>query len=57
MRRILLGLMAAATAGLALFVLGSALAAGKLTGQVFVAVLPLVILFTLAWNGLTRPRD
>ncbi|MGR3363533.1 MAG: hypothetical protein ACU0CY_05065 [Maritimibacter harenae] len=57
MRRILLGLMAAATAGLALLVLGSALVAGKLTGQVFVAVLPLVILFTLAWNGLTRPRD
>ena len=57
MRRILLGLMAAATAGLALFVLGSALVAGKLTGQVFVAVLPLVILFTLAWNGLTRRRD
>ncbi|MZR12965.1 hypothetical protein GQE99_08030 [Maritimibacter sp. DP07] len=57
MRRILLGLMAAATAGLVLFVLGSALVAGKLTGQVFVAVLPLVILFTLAWNGLTRPRD
>lgn len=56
-RRIFLVLMAIATAGLALYVLVEAIITDHLTQQVFYAILPLVLLFTVAWNGLSRKRD
>lgn len=56
-RRIFLALMALATAGLAIYVLVEAIITDHLTQQVFYAVLPLVLLFSVAWNGLTNKRD
>ncbi|WP_138423011.1 hypothetical protein [Maritimibacter alexandrii] len=56
-RRIFLALMALATAGLAFYVLVEAIITDHLTQQVFYAILPLVLLFSVAWNGLTNKRD
>ncbi|MEC7764026.1 MAG: hypothetical protein VX874_19135 [Pseudomonadota bacterium] len=56
-RRIFLALMALATAGLALYVLVEAIITDHLTQQVFYAILPLVLLFSVAWNGLSKNRD
>ncbi|MBL6426052.1 MULTISPECIES: hypothetical protein [Maritimibacter] len=56
-RRIFLALMALATAGLAIYVLVEAIITDHLTQQVFYAILPLVLLFSVAWNGLTNKRD
>lgn len=56
MRRAFLWALAIASAGLALWVLGAALVADKLTGQVFFAILPLVMLFAIAWNGLNAEK-
>lgn len=56
-RRIFLILLALASGGATLWVIAAAAMAEKLTGQVFFAVLPLVMLFGLAWNGLTRKPD
>jgi hypothetical protein len=56
-RRIFLALMALSTAGLAIYVLVEAIITDHLTQQVFYAVLPLVLLFSVAWNGLTNKRD
>ena len=56
-RRIFLVLMAIATAGLALYVLVEAIITDHPTQQVFSAILPLVLLFTVAWNGPSRKRD
>ncbi|EAQ11502.1 hypothetical protein RB2654_02035 [Rhodobacterales bacterium HTCC2654] len=49
--------MALATAGLAIYVLVEAIITDHLTQQVFYAILPLVLLFSVAWNGLTNKRD
>lgn len=56
-RRIFLIVLALATAGATLWVLITAIMAEKLTGQVFFAVLPLIMLFGIAWTGLTRKAD
>lgn len=56
-RRIFLILLALATAGATVWVIFAAAMAEKLSGQVFFAVLPLVMLFGVAWTGLTRKPD
>lgn len=56
-RRIFLGLLALASAAGAVWVLVAAAMAEKLSGQVLFAVLPLVMLFGLAWKGLTGSKD
>ncbi|MAM61122.1 hypothetical protein [Maritimibacter sp. UBA3975] len=57
LRRILLTLLALASAGLAAYVLIEAILTEHLTQQVFYAVLPLVLLFSIAWNALGKKRD
>jgi hypothetical protein len=52
-RRVFLLALAGGSAGLALWVLVAAALADKLSGQVFFAILPLVMLFGIAWRGLT----
>ncbi len=56
-RRILLMLLALASAGLAAYVLIEAVLTDNLSQQVFFAVFPLVLLFSVAWNALGRKRD
>ena len=56
-RRIFLTLLALLSGGAALWVLIEAALYDKLSGQVFFAVLPLVMLFGIAWKGLTGARD
>ena len=56
-RKVFLALLALASAGLALYVLFEAVITDHLTQQVFYAVLPLVLLASVAVNGLKRPRD
>ncbi len=56
-RRIFLVLLALASAGATLWVLAAAVRADKLTGQVFFAVMPLLMLFGIAWKGLTGAKD
>jgi fucose permease len=56
-RRLLLALLALASVGGALWVLVAAARADALSGQVFFAVLPLAMLFGLAWRGLRGKRD
>lgn len=46
-----------ASLGLAGVVLVAAMLKDALNQQVLFAVLPLVILATIAWNGLGKPRD
>lgn len=56
-RKIFLALLALVSAGLAGWVLIAALVADELSGQVFFAVMPLAMLFGIAWNGLSSHKD
>jgi hypothetical protein len=56
-RRLFLGLLALASAAGAVWILFAATQAGALTGQVFFAILPLAMLFGIAWRGLTGRPD
>lgn len=52
-RRLVLVVLALGSAALAIWVLIAAAEAGKLSGQVFFALMPLAMLFGIAWKGLT----
>lgn len=56
-RRLLLASLALASALLAGFVLVEAALTDHLTGQIFFAVLPLLMLFAISWKGLRRNSD
>ena len=56
-RFIFLILMAVASAGLAVFVVVDALVHEALSRSVVYAVLPLVMLFAVAWSRLREKRD
>ncbi len=56
-RKVLLVLLAVGSAGAALWVLIAAIRAEALSGQVFFAIMPLAMLFGIAWSGLTGKRD
>lgn len=56
MRRALLWALVLVSIGGAGAILVAAFRADQLTGQVFFALLPLVMVFSLAWNGLSH-RD
>ena len=56
-RRAFLVLLALASAAGAAWVLIAAVRAHALSGQVFFAILPLAMLFGLAWKGLTGAKD
>lgn len=56
-RRIFLALLALASVGLAAYVLIEAVVTDHLTQQVFYAILPLILLFSIAWNGLSKSGD
>ncbi len=56
-RRLFLWLLAAVSAAAAIWVLVAAMRAEALSGQVFFAVLPLLMLFSIAWRGLSDKDD
>lgn len=56
-RRLFLWALAGVSAGAALWLLVAAIRADALSGQVFFALLPLVMLFSIAWRGLTDRDD
>jgi len=56
-RRLFFLALAGLSAAAALWVLVAALRADQLTGQVFFAVLPLVMLFGIAWSKLTHTDE
>ena len=56
-RQVFLGLLALLSAGAALWVLLAAARAGRLDGQVFFAIMPLALLFGVAWKGLFGGGD
>ncbi|HBZ44448.1 MAG TPA: hypothetical protein DEO85_10415 [Maritimibacter sp.] len=56
-RKVFLGLLALASAGLAGVVLIGAVVNDALNQQVLFGILPLAILFGIAWSGLTKRED
>lgn len=56
-RQMFLGTLAVLSAAAALWLLVSAARTGALNGQVFFTTLPLVMLFGIAWRGLTGKPD
>lgn len=56
-RTIFLALLALGSAGLAVFVVVDAAIHDALSRKVIYALLPLVMLFGVAWKGLTNKRD
>jgi hypothetical protein len=53
-RKVFLTLLALGSGGLALWVLFEAVVSDHLTGQVFYAIVPLVMLVSVAVNGLKK---
>ncbi|GKY87992.1 hypothetical protein [Sinisalibacter aestuarii] len=56
-RKVFLGFLALASAALAIFVLAEALVHDALSRSVIYAVLPLVMIFAVAWQSLRKGKD